>query len=64
MKFLQFLHKIYVNILFLEALKEALFYLKFFKEPLSRKSKPKEVSAVPMDEVCSEILQSKSPFKL
>ena len=58
MRFLKLLHNIYVEVPFLEALKEAVSYLKFLRELLSKKGKLEEVSAVPMGEVCNVILQS------
>jgi len=63
-RFLKLLCKIYVNVPFLEALKEALFYFKFSKELFSKKGKLEEVTAVPMGEGRSAILRSKSPSKL
>jgi len=58
------MRRIHVNAPFLEALKEALTYLKFLRELISKKGKPGEVSVALIGEACSKILQSRSPSKL
>ena len=56
--------KIYVDVSFLNDLKEALFYLKFLRGLLSRKGKLKEVLIIPIREVYSVVPWSKTPSKL
>jgi len=58
------LKRIYASIPFLEALKEEPSYLKFLRELIFNKGKLEEVSVAPIKEVCSTMLQSKSPSKL
>jgi len=50
------LRRIYVNAPFLEALKEAPTYLKFLRELLSRKGKPRNVSMASIGEVYNALL--------
>ena len=65
MRFLDILRRIYVTSLFLEALREALTNLKFLRELLFKKKKLEEgLTKVPMGEVCSAMLRSKSSSKL
>ena len=48
--------KIYVDVSFLNDLKEALFYLKFLRGLLSKKVKLEEALGAPIREVCSMVL--------
>jgi len=61
MRFLDELRKIYANVPFLEALKEEPSYLKFLRELLSKQGKLEKAATIPVREVCSVVLQSKSP---
>ena len=60
-QFIDILRRIYVNVPFLETLKEALTYLKFLKELLSKQGKREVGITEPlMEELCRAVLQSKS----
>ena len=63
-RFLNLLRRIYVNALFLEALKEAPTYLKFLRELFPKKGNPGDISVAPLGKACSTILQNSSPSKL
>jgi len=62
-RFSDVLRKLYVNVPFLEALKEAPSYLKFLRELFSKKGELEEVLAISIGDICSVVLQSKSPSK-
>jgi len=64
MRFLNVLRRIYVSVLFLEALKEAPTYLKFLRELLFKKGELREASVAPIGEACIAILQIRPPSKL
>ena len=55
-RFLDLLKRVYVDVPFLEALKEAPSYLKFLRELISKKAMLEEASMASMGEVCSMVL--------
>nr|XP_009762848.1 PREDICTED: uncharacterized protein LOC104214825 [Nicotiana sylvestris] len=63
-KFLDILKQLYINIPFIDALKQMPSYAKFLKEILSSKRKLEEVSVDKLMQKCSAILQNKLPQKL
>jgi len=63
-KFLDLLKKLYINILFLEAITNMPSYAKFLKDLLSNKGQLLENATVALTEECSAIIQNKLPPKL
>ena len=62
-KFLYVLRKLYINILFTNALSQVPSYAKFLEEILSNKGKLEGHETVVLREVCSAMIQHKLPAK-
>ena len=63
-KLLEVFKKLYINILFTDALEKMPSYVKFMKEILSKKRRVSNFETVILTKECSAILQRKLPQKL
>jgi len=58
------LKKIYINVLFTEALSQIPLYAEFLKDALSKKRKIEDNETIALTRECSAVIQNKLPPKL